>query len=260
MKIRAITLFVTLISLVSLSQANTSTFDDLSLPADSYWNGFDGSGGFTSGVAQYNNYAVPDWSYWEGFAYSNLTDTTTGGLAGQYSAIAGGGAGGSVNYGVGFVGWSIVPTISFSQETVAKNLLITNNNYSYYSMLNGDAYSKKFGGADGNDADWFMLTITGKNAAGNTTGSVDFYLADFRSTDNAQDYIVNDWREINLESLGMIQNLEFGLSSSDNGMFGMNTPAYFAIDSVSIVPAPGALVLAGIGMSLLGYLRKRKTI
>ncbi len=260
MKMYTITMLVAFASLATVAQANNSTFDDLTLPANSYWNGFDGSGGFSSGAAHYNNTATPAWNYWEGFAYSNLTDTATGGLTGQYSAIAGGGAGGTANYGLGFVGWSIVPTISFNHETVAKSMFVTNNNYTYYSMLNGDAYSKKFGGADGSQADWFRLTITGKNAAGNTTGSIDFYLADFRFADNNQDYIVNDWCEIDLTSLGSVQSLEFGLSSSDNGAFGMNTPAYFALDSVSVVPAPGAALLAGVGVSLFGYLRRRKTI
>ena len=260
MKMHALTLLVTLLLLVSLSRANTSTFEDLALPAESYWNGFDGSGGFVSGAAQFNNYAVPDWNYWEGFAYSNRTDTATSGLSAQYNAITGGGQGGSAHYALGFVGWTVVPTISFNQETIAKSVFVTNNNYAYYSMRHGDAYSKKFGGADGSGADWFKLTITGKNGVGEITGTVDFYLADFRFADNAQDYLVNTWEKIDLASLGMVQSLEFTLSSSDTGMFGMNTPAYFAVDSLTVIPAPGAVALVGVGATLLGWLKKRRYI
>jgi hypothetical protein len=36
-------------------------------------------------------------------------------------------------------------------------------------MLNGDSFAKKFGGASGNDPDFFKLTIIGKNAAEQTT-------------------------------------------------------------------------------------------
>jgi hypothetical protein len=46
--------------------------------------------------------------------------------------------------------------------------------------------------------------------------------------------------------------LEFSLSSSDIGSYGMNTPAYFALDMV--VPEPGTLVLLALG----GVLLRRK--
>ncbi|HWB64128.1 MAG TPA: DUF4465 domain-containing protein, partial [Chitinophagales bacterium] len=83
----------------------------------------------------------------------------------------------------------------------------------------------------GNDPDWFKLTVkawyngTLKNAA------VDFYLADYRFSNNTQDYIVRDWRWVDLTSLGNVDSLAFFLSSSDTGSFGMNTPAYYCIDN-----------------------------
>ncbi|MEL7532419.1 MAG: DUF4465 domain-containing protein, partial [Bacteroidota bacterium] len=64
-----------------------------------------------------------------------------------------------------------------------------------------------------------------------STDSVDFYLADYRFTDNTQDYIVKDWVWLDLTSLGDADSLLFGLSSSDTGVSGMNTPAYFCIDN-----------------------------
>jgi len=99
-------------------------------------------------------------------------------------------------------------------------------------MFNGDAFSKKFGGESGNDQDWFMLTITGKDVDGVVTGTVDFYLADYRFADNSTDYIVNTWQYVDLTSLGTVKSLEFTLSSSDVGDWGMNTPAYFALDTL----------------------------
>ena len=104
-------------------------------------------------------------------------------------------------------------------------------------MLNGGPFdAKKFG-----DDDWFLLTMTGKDAAGAVTGTVNFYLAD--GTD-----IVNDWRYVNLASLGVVKSVEFGLSSSDNGTWGMNTPGYFVIDTV--VPEPASLVLMAIAAAI----------
>ena len=128
----------------------------------------------------------------------------------------------------------MIPTITFETAQTVSAVRITNTNYAYYSMLNGDGFAKKFGGDSGDDEDWFLLTITGKDAGGNDTGTVEFYLADFRFVDNADDYIINDWTLVELSSLGEVKSLEFGLSSSDGGQgMGMNTPAYFAIDSVN---------------------------
>jgi hypothetical protein len=49
-----------------------------------------------------------------------------------------------------------------------------------------------------------------------------------------EDYIIKDWTLVALSSLGEVKSLEFALTSSDSDpVFGMNTPAYFAIDSVN---------------------------
>src|SRR5207249_4062813 len=110
---------------------------------------------------------------------------------------------------------------------------IANTTYAALSMLNGDSFAKKFGGASGNDPDYFLLTITGLDSQQHSTGSVDFYLADYRFANNAQDYIVSDWTTVDLSSLGLdTQTLSFGLTSSDVGDYGMNTPAYFALDNL----------------------------
>jgi hypothetical protein len=120
-------------------------------------------------------------------------------------------------------------------------------------MKDGYAPAKKFGGSSGNDPDWFLLTITGKDASGGKTGTVEFYLADYRFEDNSKDYIVENWECVDLSSLGVVKSLEISLNSSDAGVFGMNTPAYFAMDT--IMPEPATMVLLALGGILL---RKRK--
>ncbi|MFZ2145946.1 MAG: DUF4465 domain-containing protein [Sedimentisphaerales bacterium] len=231
MKYKKIICLIAVLTIVSTANAEIATFEDLALPAESYWNGSDGSGGFTSGGAYFSNNYDSAWGSWDGFSYSNITDTTTAGTAGQYNAIAGGGQGNSANYAIGYVGWASLPTITLNTADVVDGFYVTNSNCTYYSMLNGDAFSKKFGGDSGNDQDWFMLIITGKDVDGVVTGTVDFYLADYRFADNSADYIVNTWRYVDLTSLGAVKNLEFGLSSSDVGDWGMNTPAYFVVDT-----------------------------
>jgi len=241
-----------------VSSAAIATFDDLSLGADPYWNGSDGSGGFSSGSAYFSNNYNATYMSWDGFAYSNISDTTSSGWTAQYNAIAGGGQGGSANYAIGFdplaSGFGTeLPTMTLNTAGIVDGLYVTNNNYAYYSMFNGDAYAKKFGGVSGDEEDWFLLTITGKDAGGTEVGSVEFYLADYRFADNGQDYIVDAWEYVDLMGLGTVNSLEFSLSSSDVGSFGMNTPGYFALDMV--VPEPGTLVLLAVG----GVLLRRKS-
>ncbi len=236
MKIGNLVCLIIVLVVASTTRADIATFEDLSLQGESYWNGSDESGVFYSGGAYFNNVYTPDWDSWESFSYSNITDTTMTGLDAQYNAITGAGQGDSANYAIGFVGWSSVPTVTLRKAGIVDGLHVTNNNYAYYALLNGSTFSKKFGGDTGDDPDWFMLTITGKDSEGVVTGTVDFYLADYRFADNSDDYIVDTWQYIDLTSLGMVKSLEFTLSSSDVGDWGMSTPAYFALDTIVDTP------------------------
>ncbi len=251
MRLRNLICLIVILAITSVSTAaEIANFDDLSLEPESYWNGSDGSGGFASGGAFFRNNYNFGWYSWDGFAYSNITDTTTGGMAGQYNCITGTGQGDSANYAIGYIGWAEPPTVTFSAAMI-NGLYVTNNNYAYYSMLNGDEFAKKFGGDNSNDPDWFLLTITGKDALGVVTGAVEFYLADFRFEDNSEDYIVDSWEYVDTSSLGVVNRLEFFLSSSDVGDWGMNTPAYFVIDTIVLAgyaPAAGEAGSAAVHM------------
>lgn len=216
-------------------------FENLSLPVDSFWNGSDNSGGFVANqIATFPNNFV-DWgggiTSWSGFAYSNMNDTTIQDFTNQYSNFAGTLLPNSQIFGVSYNAsdWNtgqIIPNIvSFSSAINPISMYVTNSTYTALTIKNGDNYSKKFGGPTGNDPDWFKLTIIGMLDS-NITDTVDFYLADYRFSDNNLDYIVKEWQNIDLSSLGTVNKLSFLLSSSDTGMFGMNTPAYFCFDNI----------------------------
>ena len=222
------------------------SFDNLPLVAGDYWNGSDGSGGFSvNGIRFENNFT--DWGYgytsWAGFSYSTVNDPVTPGYGNQYAVISGTGVGGTGTYVVayddsGYGGDST--TITLPSPAGVLGFYINNTTYAALAMLNGDAPARPFCAASN---DWFKVTTTGYDATnGGMVGSVDFYLADFRFADTNQDYIVTHWTWVCLTNLGTnVKTIHFTLSSSDTGAYGMNTPAYFAMDDFCVDPNSPAL-------------------
>ncbi|MBN2374361.1 DUF4465 domain-containing protein [bacterium] len=224
-KFMGVFLCIFFLSGIALADTYLIGFEDLFLNGGSYWNGADGSGGFSSEGATFSNYYDSTYGvYWEGFSYSNMTDTSISGVDAQYNAITGEGAEGSSNYAVGYFSsfGVVLPTIIFSEEKTVTGAYFTNCNYTYYSMLNGDAFAKRF-----ENGDWLKLTVKGLDVQGNVTGTVDFLLAEDTN-------IIDSWVWLNLSSLGVIKGIEFTMSSSDSGQWGMNTPAYFCMDNLTI--------------------------
>ncbi|GEM_PF-367676 len=231
-----------------------SDFENLTLGKDSYWNGSDGTGGFDSHLAHFPNDYNDASESWSGWAYSNMANDSTPGYTNQYSAITAAGVdtlqSGGKNYGVSFVptNWMTYETLPVSLNFIenskheVKGFYVTNSTYASLSMEQGDAFAKKFGGIDGNDPDWFKLSVWGlKN--GIETDTVEFFLADYRFDDNTKDYIIKSWQWVELSTLGKIDSLMFTLSSSDVGMWGMNTPAYFCVDNINILQDDAPVVI-----------------
>jgi hypothetical protein len=265
------------------ARAEGVDFEDLSLDPESYWIGYDSrpypvdnlgeEHPFTSRGVSFYNYYIQGWApdgggyeytYWEGWGHSNKTDTITPGYGNQFSAIAGGGAAGSSNYGLAYlpetpdasadafrrVGIELAQTGTPGRY----GIYVTNTTYDYYSMRDGDQFARKFGHTwdsvnqvwvDTNQPDWFKLTITGLDADSVPIPGLEvpFLLADFTAPDSADDYIVDDWTWVDLSSLveGGAQKLQFVLDSSDKGAYGINTPLFFAIDGVATVPEPSTM-------------------
>lgn len=120
-------------------------------------------------------------------------------------------------------------------------------------MRDGDAFSKKFA-----EGDWFLLTVEGFDSLNQSQGTVNFYLADFRSADPGAHYILSDWSWVDLSGLGdQVSRVNFSLSSSDNNEFGMRTPGYFVMDQFSQIPEPGTIGLLFIGLTGMGLCARR---
>jgi hypothetical protein len=208
-----------------------ATFDDINLNPNGYWQGGGEENEMFSGGWLFTNYYYPEWSFWGGFTASNHTDLTQSGMDAQYTAITAGGYDGSAQYGVAYT--EGVQTEVYASDGAAHTITgcyVTNNLWAYQSITEGDYSSTPFGGPSGNDPDWFKLTATGKNASGQTVGTLNFYLADYRFANNADDYVVTTWEWFDLSPLGAVSTITFTLSSTKGNQYGMLTPAYFCID------------------------------
>ncbi|MDR2092417.1 MAG: DUF4465 domain-containing protein [Azoarcus sp.] len=242
--------------------ADTIDFENIPLAADSHtFPGADAS--IDVGSASFNHDYEPLYDSWSGWVISNEADLVTPGYLNQFSAWATTGAGQN-NYALAYVpvdGWGDAPVVTFSSPVNLESALFANTTYAALAMSEGDPYgfSKPFGGASGDDPDYFLLSITGYDSLGAVTGTVDFYLADFRFEDNSLDYIVSDWTQVDLSSLGTVSRLGFSMDSTDFNQYGVNTPLYFALDKLttSPVPWPAAPWLYGAGLALFGLVRRR---
>ena len=228
-----------------------ATFEDIELAADSHMSvtteDDDDRTEFVSGDYEFATGCMHDWSYWYWFGYANHTDNTYSTLDDQWKNAVGGGYDGSATYGVAFAAEFNGPcyvTLLSDEPAIVPGFYITNSSYAYSSMMNGDGFAKKFG-----KGDWFKLTITGYGADDAVTGTKEYYLADLR--DEATAYIINDWRYVDLTSLGAVAKIGFTLSSSDTGDYGMNTPGYFCFDNfgaegTEVLPEKNVDVTTGI--------------
>ena len=214
----------------------TADFEDLGLQAESYWHGTEnGETTFTSRDFTFTHYNT-EWGSWNQFAYSNVTATdfdAANYAEHQYRNVVGKGAENTKTFGVGFdAGEFGTPRIkvnaSLAPDGVTMDYVyVTNAAYTVSTMEKGDAY--------GNEAfkqgDWALLEIRGIQANGDVN-KIDVYLADFRSENASEHYIVKDWKKVNLGALGKVKELVFNVSSSRVNEYGNLLPAYFCIDQL----------------------------
>ncbi|NQV52592.1 MAG: DUF4465 domain-containing protein [Flavobacteriales bacterium] len=234
---------------------STLTFESYDLDLDTFLNGQDTNVLNEECFHWECEYDTSFGGYWaSGVAVSTMRDDSTGQFTNLYSSKAGSGRQ-SESYGV----------VSASTETflnVSENCYgweagirwmggyVSNASYTYYSMLNGDQFAKKFGGAAGDDPDYLFIRFNFYDYMGGENNSAadshfDFYLADFRFEDNSQDYILDDWTFVELNDFPAYEHgghrVSMQLFSSDTGAFGINTPAYFCLDDLMFSYASGLI-------------------
>jgi hypothetical protein len=264
---RFVALVTLLVGAANPAWAEIVDFEELSTAGGPY-NGasaYTGPGSntdFTSGGATFHNAYEPTYGSWGGWAYANVAlpvdpvalsqpDYTY-----QYNAAAPSGGIDPATplstkpstYAVAYQDpfTPTTPTITLPAGEHPVSVQVTNSTYTALSMVKDDGYSHLFSGpnADNNfQGSWFLMTITGY-ANNQSVGTVDFYLADYRSADPAQHYIVQNWTNVNLGSLHDATSLTFTFTSSDHAPgdpspYGILTPTYAAIDDLSLTNVIG---------------------
>lgn len=211
-----------------------SDFEQILVEPDTFLNGSDGSGGWEVGNIFLPNDYNADWESWSGWAISSMTDVTTAGFENQYSCIAGSGVNGTNAYAVAYLvggGPTLIETRNAAMGGVVNGFYINNSTYAYLSMQDGDAFAKRFGGEEGTDPDYLYVTI--KEYGSRDKGdSLNVFLADYRSDNASEDYILDEWTYVDLSGFNNVDTLSFEMHSSDVGAFGINTPTYFCVDNI----------------------------
>ena len=233
---------------VTVKDATVATFEDLTLEPESHWAGpadnaveVEGKWGsknmvgtFKSGAYEFVNSFTPKWSSWTGCSYSNMTATSFASYAtDQWNSAAGHGAEGSANYGVIYGSstpneqMEIIKVLDGDAEgRIIKGMNITNSAWTVECVKNGNGSAQKF-----KKDSWFKVTFTGVKAD-KSTASVDYYLADYRSANEAEWTCLTDWAWVDLSSLGKVVSLNVCFDGTDTGDYGLNTSTYVCIDNV----------------------------
>lgn len=172
--------------------------------------------------------------WYHGFAYSNRTNPS--GYPNLYSAQPLSGHNNSHNY---VVVNGLINSIKINNEQYMNpyGVYVTNNTFTYHDMIYGNAYVHKFGDTNGTKPDWLRLEIKGYYLGHIIKDSIEYYLADLRSSNSADDYIADDWRFVRLFPIGSkVDSITFTLSSSVANSSGLGIPAFFCIDDLTFWP------------------------
>lgn len=222
--------------------------DPVTYEGDQFISYTDPATGLVIGINDYKAYnttATYKSFYGGGIGISQWNDMTKGDYTNQCSvyykdATTGkGGAGGSATFAVAY-GYNDGSAYSADtraslyfaeaeKEAIIGSLDICNTTYGYLCMRDGNTFASKL---TYDNKGYFRVTFTGVNAAGAETGKVEYYLADFRTA--SAPGLAEGWHKIDLSALGSVHKVIINFEGSDVGEYGLNTPAYCAIDNIEV--------------------------
>ncbi len=165
-----------------------------------------GSQTFFNGGIVISNYVNSDYAAY-GSYFNQLTSMN-------------GGYDGSKNFAIS----NGLSTLAFenSEAHTIDSIFVNSTTYGVNSSLIG-GYASAF-----IPESWIKITATGY-VGGVETKKSEFYLA-------KEGVILTEWKSWNLSELGAVESVTFEMSGSDdqNSQYGLNFPAYFAIDNIAV--------------------------
>lgn len=249
-------------------------------PGGFYYNGDNGTGapnsdGWTSRGATFSNAYSPDFGgYWSGWAYSNVVNRLTPFVDNQYASFPGGGSDGAGgidvggNYAVAYTGSEVGRSdavVRFGQAMQVHAIDLANTTWValYARDNNPPFYPNRDNFTDG---DFLRLVIQGLDGNDSVVGELVTSLVDFGGMGTDDNFILDEWLSINLDSLGTVSGLRFvidsNLTSTYFGVTYIDPPAYVAIDNLRLtaIPEPSSLLGCGGCFALLGWYRSRRNV
>lgn len=208
---------------------------------------------------------------WNGFKASQVTDTSDKTYNNDCASNAGGGAGGSLSYGILYGNANAShgtdgALVMFSDALTLDSIDLCNTAYVQNSVVNGDGFADSFADIDGEI--YFNLRLRGMDIDGNYSDYLDVSLAAKDALGNITTLGDGNWTTIALDKLnleGGLYGLEFSFEGSENlcNKYGyLNTPAYIAFDNINYsmaVPEPSewAAVFGAIALVIAAYRRRK---
>lgn len=176
--------------------------------------------------------------YWDGFTVCKSSYNATGGLAHQWSNMAGGGinADGSVNpeqpylvcyWGDFYGNEGAKMMFDDGNAYYVKGMYVNNTPYAYYCCADENSFGRPLN----QEGDYFKLIAHGVDESGAETGTAEIELCGFH---NGQFSGITEWTWFDMSALGQVSGIFFTMDSSDKSENGINTPTYFAMDRLTV--------------------------
>lgn len=225
-------------------ESSVITFEDAALSAESggysdiLW-GMEKAEG-EEGAAVYNGllygegpasfgsyYAEGEYgAMWGGFAISSNRNPDDLGMdySNQFSVYAPAATKFAIGYVFGEYGGSYAnPVIEFSEPVKVVGADIANANKTYHYCLSRPTVGE---GEEVEDL-WVDLVAEGYAAAGGEPARLTVRLAEGKE-------VLSSWETFDFSALGEVTKIEFSIESNDMGEWGLNVPAFFCIDNITV--------------------------
>lgn len=122
------------------------------------------------------------------------------------------------------------------EDAFFDSVYVNNTTYTYKTMLEGNPYSSAL---NSQNEGWFKVQFIAFKETdepdASPIGFTEFYLANFKKGQaDGYEGIIDTWSKVDLSSLPECSVLVINFVGSDTGDYGLNTPAYCALDKFEI--------------------------